>query len=224
LLVEDHKINQVVIKNLLCTRGHIVEVAGNGKEALRLLDNRPFDVVLMDIMMPEMDGLETTRRIRQREENTDKHIPIIALTAHAAFGDREKFLAAGMDDYIAKPVQMDVLFSSVENALVNRADYQYNFLERLTFKDLFYQVDRNFIEQLEDYLVELDTAIQAANFDQIENYAHAIKELAYSIDEINIRNLAFKIELSSRKNDIDNINTLRDRLQDNFHSLKAMGS
>ncbi|MGI6467493.1 MAG: ATP-binding protein [Syntrophomonadaceae bacterium] len=99
LLVEDDKTNQLVIANLLKTRGHRVETVNNGKEALQIWEKEDFDLILMDIMMPEMDGIETTRQIRRAEAKTGKHIRIIAVTALASFSDREKVLAAGMDDY-----------------------------------------------------------------------------------------------------------------------------
>jgi CheY-like chemotaxis protein len=104
LLAEDNRINQLVATRSLEKMGHSVVVVGNGKEALLLLKTGSFDLVLMDIQMPEMDGLTTTLRIRDGETITHAHIPIIAMTAHAMKGDRERCLAAGMDGYISKPV------------------------------------------------------------------------------------------------------------------------
>ncbi len=84
--------------------GHSVHVAGNGKLALEALALAPFDIVFMDVQMPEMGGFEATSIIREEEKTTGRHIPIIAMTAHAMKGDREKCIAAGMDDYISKPI------------------------------------------------------------------------------------------------------------------------
>jgi PAS domain S-box-containing protein len=109
LLAEDHPINQELAVRLLTRDGHSVTVAGNGREALRLLGEEAFDLVLMDVEMPEMSGLETTRLIRERERGTGRRLPIIALTAHAMKGDRERCLAAGMDGYLAKPVRPEEL-------------------------------------------------------------------------------------------------------------------
>ena len=105
LLAEDSVINQQVALGMLKRSGHEVTVANNGREVLQLLAVESFDVVLMDVQMPEMDGLQTTAAIRQQEQGADRHLPIIAMTAYAMKGDRERCLEAGMDDYISKPVR-----------------------------------------------------------------------------------------------------------------------
>ena len=94
---------------LLEKRGHEVAVAGNGEEALEALDKQEFDLVLMDVQMPEMDGLQATVAIRKSEMKSGRHIPIIAMTAHAMAGDKERCLEAGMDDYITKPIRPEQL-------------------------------------------------------------------------------------------------------------------
>ena len=110
LVVEDETINAMVISAMLGKLGHEVELAGNGRLALKKICEYDFDCIFMDIQMPEMDGVETTRAIRATTAgNNDRQIPIIALTAHAMKGDRERFIAAGMDDYLAKPVEMTQL-------------------------------------------------------------------------------------------------------------------
>ncbi len=115
LLAEDSPINQRLAIGLLERWGHSVTVANDGREAVVLaLSASPFDVVLMDIQMPEQDGLDATREIRQAEAATGRHLPIIAMTAHALQGDRERCLAAGMDDYVSKPIRSDILFQALE--------------------------------------------------------------------------------------------------------------
>jgi len=109
LLVEDNTINQQVAREILESEGLVVSIAGNGQEAINALEARLFDIVLMDIQMPIMDGYEATRRIRAMGKYAD--LPIIAMTAHAMKGDREKCLDAGMNDHITKPIEMDQLFS-----------------------------------------------------------------------------------------------------------------
>jgi PAS domain S-box-containing protein len=109
LLVEDNAVNQALAARLLEKRGHAVTVAGNGNEALLALEKDSFDLVLMDVQMPEMDGFEATAAIREKEKTSGYHLPVIAMTAHAMVGDRERCLAAGMDDYIAKPIRPEEL-------------------------------------------------------------------------------------------------------------------
>ena len=117
LLAEDNLVNQKVAVRLLEKRGHNVVVAESGKEALYAWQKQTFDLVLMDVQMPEMDGFEATSVIRELEKSGTKHIPIIAMTAHAMVGDRERCLAAGMDDYVSKPIKAADLFSAIDRAM-----------------------------------------------------------------------------------------------------------
>jgi CheY-like chemotaxis protein/HPt (histidine-containing phosphotransfer) domain-containing protein len=117
LLAEDSLINQKLASALLEEEGHTVTAVSNGCEACELLEGGEFDLVLMDVQMPEMDGLEATRIIRARERSQKTRIPIIAMTARALAGDREKCLETGMDDYIVKPIRPDELFRAIGKAL-----------------------------------------------------------------------------------------------------------
>jgi signal transduction histidine kinase/CheY-like chemotaxis protein len=117
LLAEDNLVNQCLARKLLEKRGHTVVVAGNGREVLALLDQTPFDVVLMDVQMPDMDGFDATAAIRAKERHTGQHIPIIAMTAHAMKGDEERCLESGMDAYVAKPIRPAALFAAIEAAI-----------------------------------------------------------------------------------------------------------
>jgi CheY-like chemotaxis protein/HPt (histidine-containing phosphotransfer) domain-containing protein len=118
LLAEDNTVNQRVATRMLQKQGHSVVAANNGKEALAALRREPFDLVLMDVQMPETGGFEATAIIRAQEMGTERHLPIIAMTAHAMKGDRERCLEAGMDGYLAKPVQAKELQQAIE-ALFN---------------------------------------------------------------------------------------------------------
>ena len=121
LLAEDNPVNWMLTVRLLEKRGHSVALAGNGREALDLTEQRIFDVVLMDLEMPQMSGLEATAAIRKREQGTGTHLPIIAMTAHAMIGDRERCLAVGMDAYVSKPVRADELFAALDNVTLKQS-------------------------------------------------------------------------------------------------------
>ena len=114
LLVEDNEINRRVAVGLLRTRGHQVVLAENGQEAVNTVAVQEFDVVLMDMQMPVMDGYEATAAIRQREHQTGGHVPIVAMTAEALKGDRERCLAVGMDDYVSKPIAPAEMYRAIE--------------------------------------------------------------------------------------------------------------
>ena len=120
LLAEDNVVNQKVAIRMLERAGHTVLLANNGREALEKLDRQDFDLVLMDIQMPEVDGLEASAAIRQREVRTGEHVPIVAMTAHAMSGDRERILAAGMDDYVSKPIDIKHLLETIRRVTENR--------------------------------------------------------------------------------------------------------
>jgi len=117
LVAEDNMVNQTLARRLLERRGYAITVVGDGRAALAALDRESFDLVLMDIQMPGMDGFEATAVIRQREESAGTHIPIVAMTAHAFKGDQERCLAAGMDAYISKPVRQQELYATIEAIL-----------------------------------------------------------------------------------------------------------
>jgi len=120
LLAEDNPVNQTLAVRLLEKRGYVVSVAGDGQAAITALENDSFDLVLMDIQMPGLDGFEATLAIREKEKRMGGHIPIIAMTAHALKGDQERCLAVGMDGYVSKPIRTTELFSAIENLLENK--------------------------------------------------------------------------------------------------------
>jgi two-component system sensor histidine kinase/response regulator len=119
LVVEDNTLNQLLAKRTLEKAGHSVAVANNGQEAVAALGREPFDLILMDVQMPVMDGLQATARIREQEQKTGQHQPIVAMTAHALKGDRERCLEAGMDGYVSKPISKQELFSAIAVAVNN---------------------------------------------------------------------------------------------------------
>ena len=120
LLAEDNQVNQRLAARLLEKRGHFVTVTANGREALDALEKGPYDLVLMDLQMPEMDGFQATAALREREKHNGTHLPVVALTAHAMKGDRERCLAAGMDGYLSKPIRSRELDDLLASYLARR--------------------------------------------------------------------------------------------------------
>jgi CheY-like chemotaxis protein len=121
LVAEDNHVSRLLVGQLLEREGHTVTEALTGLEAVTLYERGTFDLILMDIQMPDMDGFEATAEIRERERATGEHVPIIAVTAHAIKGDRERCLEAGMDDYLSKPIQPGELRAAICRASVQGA-------------------------------------------------------------------------------------------------------
>jgi CheY-like chemotaxis protein len=123
LVAEDNDVSRLLINKLLLKQGHTVTAARTGLEALTLSEQGTFDLILMDIQMPEIDGLQVAAEIRERESATGEHIPIVALTAHALKGDRERCLQAGMDDYLSKPIEPRELTAAIRRASILAAGW-----------------------------------------------------------------------------------------------------
>jgi two-component system, sensor histidine kinase and response regulator len=121
LLVEDNEFNQKVARMKLERKGHVVRLVSSGTEALTALNDGPFDLIITDVQMPDMDGFELTAAVRAREAGTRRRLPVIAMTAHAMRGDRERCLAAGMDRYVAKPINDQELWSEIRRAMKPQA-------------------------------------------------------------------------------------------------------
>lgn len=235
LLVEDDKINQIVTRLMLTSRGYTVEIADNGQEALDRLSEMSFDLILMDIQMPEMDGMESTRNIRREEEKTGTHIPIIALTAHALHGDMERFLSAGMDDYLAKPVLMEDLFHVIDQIMENQtaigcnmkaADSEPNRENsqrpQHSFDTPSSEYLQLFLHDAPQMIKNLGNAIRSGNMGGTERTAHALKNLASNLQTSPVfKTLAFKMELAARKEKVDDLEELYKRLKKEFWNLKG---
>ena len=121
LVVEDHPVNQRVARGLLVKAGHDVHIANDGQEALTALTQQTYDLLFMDMQMPIMSGLDAMSAIRSRERESGGHLPIIALTAHAIDGDRERFMAAGADGYVSKPIAQSVLLLEIDRVMRSTA-------------------------------------------------------------------------------------------------------
>ena len=187
LLVEDNRINQHFAVRTLEKRGHKVVVADNGKNALAALEKQEFDIVLMDVQMPEMDGLHATAAIRENEKTTGKHIPIIAMTAHAMKGDKERCLEAGMDGYVSKPIQADELCEAVESLATGRGRIKVDASsdEAINVKLVMAQLDGDlsllkeivglFLDDCPKQLSSIRDAIERGSAQDLERAAHAFK-------------------------------------------------
>ncbi|OYW16774.1 MAG: hypothetical protein B7Z55_13855, partial [Planctomycetales bacterium 12-60-4] len=211
LLTEDNAVNQKLAVRLLEKRGHTVVVAGNGREAIDALARESIDVVLMDVQMPEMDGFEATRRIRERERTTGDHVPIIAMTAHAMKGDRERCLAEGMDGYISKPLRPSELFESVESLAaasraVNKvAESPFDEATALESVDgdreLLGAIIDTFFEECPILTAELANAIQRGDAAAINRAAHTLKGALCTLGASEASSLAQQIETRARAGD-----------------------
>jgi len=217
LIVEDDKASQTVIKDMLFAMGNSVEVAENGLEAIDLLRKASFDVVLMDIQLPQLDGLQTTSIIRKNEQAEGKHTPIIAVTAHALKGDKERFISEGMNDYISKPIDMKELHKLLKkfstgvqavNDSVNDGFKKYELQKELHDSNELKCVkgsDKSIIVKMLWKTSDMKAAIDKENYLLIESIANEIKTLALSIKANDIKNAAFKIVFAARRRSISDI-------------------
>jgi signal transduction histidine kinase/CheY-like chemotaxis protein len=225
LLAEDNPVNQRVAVGLLGRRGHTVVVAKNGREAISALEQETFDVVLMDVQMPEVGGFEATGAIRARERETGGHVRIVAMTAHAMQGDRERCLAAGMDDYLAKPAESRALFAVIENdsrtmtvppdAMPATSDYfDLADLERSMDGDqtLVREVVKIFLDDCPLQMAAIKAAVDGRDAAQIRTTAHALKGSAGYLRATLVFEAARELEAIGREGVLATADTLHQRL------------
>jgi CheY-like chemotaxis protein len=231
LLAEDNAVNQELATAILRKEGHTVVVAVNGREALAALDrtSENFDLILMDVQMPELGGLEATAIIREKEKETGTHIPIVALTAHALQGDRERCLEAGMDAYLSKPIQPQKLRSLVEDvasasfkrdrhtpdgsragqvldgrALLAQVDGNVRLLGKLT---------RLFLADCPEMLSRIRLAMVSRDPQALQQAAHALKGSIANFAARDAVEAALKLEMMGRRKDLAGV-------EDAYLSLK----
>ena len=237
LLAEDGKANQTLAVGLLTKWGHTVEIAENGEDAIALWQHGAFDVILMDVQMPVLDGLQATQRIRELELASGTHIPIIAMTARAMKGDRERCLAVGMDDYVSKPIRRQELERALREMVKT--------VERVRSQDgadlttgtssnaapssdvidwaaalEYVEGDRELLNELlltavsenRELLTELDAAISARDVIVVSRLAHTIKGGAQTIAATAIIRVARAIEAAAHAEDFQTARTLMPQL------------
>jgi two-component system sensor histidine kinase/response regulator len=222
LLAEDNFVNQKLAIRILEKAGYNVTLAANGREVLKALERarpRGFDVVLMDIQMPEMDGLEATTAIRDREKSSREHLPIIAMTANAMRGDRERYLDGGMDGYISKPINSLGLFAEIERCLaevkrstvmaknpsqhgeqLNRA----SLLERVEGdQELLAEMIQLFLADAPQLLNAMRNALLQGDMILLERSAHSMKGAAGNMSAEVTVGAALRLEQSAKIGDAE---------------------
>jgi PAS domain S-box-containing protein len=218
LLAEDNKVNQQLAVSILNKQGHSVEVVGNGKEALAALDSRAFDLVLMDVQMPQMDGFEATAAIRAQEKGTGQHIPIIAMTAYALKGDRERCLASGMDGYVPKPARSLQLLRAIESVVPvvtessSEPNVDFPSDANSRWKEALAEVGDDmgllarlaglFLEAYPEELTAMRAAIDKGDAYALQNAAHTLKSELSTFAARAAHDSALGLELMARQGDI----------------------
>ncbi|HMM19804.1 MAG TPA: PAS domain S-box protein [Selenomonadales bacterium] len=204
LVAEDDKVNQRVLVSILEQEGHAVDVAVNGREAVAAAAATAYDLIVMDIQMPEMDGLEATKAIRRLEADKGRYTPIIALTAYALGGDREKFLRAGMDEYIPKPFQPFELFQAVDRIWQGEgpASRPSPCREAAQDGEPATGCHEVLIAEIRRVCGELGQMLDEANIQRAEKLAHFVKMLAIKAGLEKVREASFKVVMASRKGDL----------------------
>ncbi|WP_340820773.1 PAS domain S-box protein [Methanolobus sp. WCC4] len=226
LLVEDNIVNQHVAQSMLQKLGLNADIANNGIEAVKAFEKAEYDLILMDVQMPEMDGLEATKHIRRSHTlSSDRHTPIIAMTAHAMKGDREMCLEAGMDDYISKPIKLKSLANILDQWLNPLHEESYKGvkeLEKARLDTLIFDSDmlmENVMDDLETarriisifmtnaprQLENLKSAINKEEIENINNSAHIVKGASASVGGITLSHFAAEIETAAKSGKIDDL-------------------
>ncbi len=224
LVAEDNPVNQMLLSELLKEYGVEADFVEDGEEAVKAVDKEDYDLVLMDIDMPKMDGLEATRIIKKKKP----YLPIVALTAHVIPEMKESFLKAGMDDYIPKPIERDHLKKVFE-----KIDFyvKKNQTEKMKRRDIdeileeaqnslglsFDKVEKifhKFLDSLNSYLKELEMSFKNRDLNKIKHIAHTIKGMAYSVRAKEISDLAKSLEEAAKENNFDEVSRLIGKLED----------
>ena len=221
LVAEDNRVNQEVARKILEKRGHAVVIAADGMEAVRAIEEaveNPFDLILMDVQMPRMSGLEAAVAIRQRERGSRRHVPIVALTAHAMQGDKERCLEAGMDEYLSKPVHAAQLLETVGRLAVRKAkstkrlaprsskgkSFDEALLKERVEGDipLLRRMVRAFRADYPDTLDHIHGALDARDTEALRNHAHAIKGSAATLAAPAAAEAAYRLEKLARTGEL----------------------
>jgi len=235
LLAEDNPVNQQVAVAMLVKRGHEVHVVGNGREAVEAIAQREYDVVLMDVQMPEMDGFEATKAIRAMPQGD--HLPIIAMTAHALTGERERCLAHGMTDYLAKPFKALELFRLVEQlsegvaptsppvattpATAPPVDLEgfRTMLREAGAEEALYSILDTFLRHAPERVATLATAVAGGSGVEIAKAAHVFRGAAATIGARELAELLERVETTARAGEVENTREAFERVSPVAHNV-----
>jgi CheY-like chemotaxis protein len=218
LLAEDNRVNQKLAVALLEKIGHQIEVANNGREAVELYRKKAFDLVLMDVQMPEVDGYQATQQIRQIQLQAGKRVPIVALTAHASPADRQRCLASGMDEYLAKPIRAGDLYTLIESLTGHRSaltgepgdaqhkthliDWEMAFETVGGDRKLLEELIRVFLKDQEQMLANIETSISQQDDKNLRLSAHSIKGALNHLGGRSAAKYAEKLEVMAQKENL----------------------
>jgi CheY-like chemotaxis protein/HPt (histidine-containing phosphotransfer) domain-containing protein len=235
LVAEDNPVNQELALHLLERRGHSVILAENGRQAIEAVGKHSFDLVLMDVQMPELGGLEATQAIREKEKTSGTHVPIIAMTAHAMQGDRERCLAAGMDGYIAKPLDPKKFLQTVEavggdgaaaTAVVDDGEEleatveSETLLERFSGnKDLLRSLVKTFSKDCPNMMARIRSSLGSRDTAALADACHALKGSVGNFGPSAALETARQIEKEARQGKLDGAWEMYATLEDNIARL-----
>lgn len=237
LLAEDNLINQKVVIRMLNSAGYQVDAVMDGEQVLRVYSQKNYDLILMDVQMPEVDGYTATKKIREMEPHKNS-VPIIAITAHALVGDREKCIEAGMNEYISKPVIAKEIVLLIDRLLkidqVNvKAEteekkesglFDFERLKQISLGDPVFEKDLlgDFIIDAESKLKSIQDCIAARDASKIINLAHTLKGSSYSVGATSVGDEALGIELSAKNNDIDSVEERLSKLSKSIRDTREI--
>ena len=223
LVADDDEANRKILKSLLEEKGYMVSIANDGAEVLELLEKNDYDVVLMDIMMSGLDGIQTTKRIREMEGGTRKHIPIIAVTACALEDDKIRFLSSGMDAYVSKPIEFEKLFSIIRDLVADfKSDIKkitldhFNLLLNNNSENLEEKNERNRKKFFDRLLNDLNKWLKTKDIRSAETAAAKIKNVASEYEMISMKNISLKLLLAVRRDDFKEAERLFLKLDEEY--------
>jgi CheY-like chemotaxis protein len=240
LLAEDILFNRKLVRALLNIKNYRVKEVENGIKAVKACTEEDFDLILMDIQMPEMDGIEATRQIREKETETGKHTPVIALTAYASRDDREKCFSVGMDDFIPKPIRKENFYHVIEKVLSGRGCVRQSFKENEQIRtesplnmeklmeivggdeSLLGELVSHYLENIPYLMGRIQKSIQSQNHEELKFYAHSLKGMSLNLSADSVAEAALKLEQmgSDHNRELKDADTAYQNLEQEIERLK----